>query len=90
MEDNKMQGTIKIENRNFCQLDGVKKLDSFDEKEFLIDTTLGYLHITGRKLTLETMDMDNGLLSIRGEIDSLNYINKNVKKEGNFFKKLFK
>ena len=37
MEENKTQSTIKIENRNSCQLDGVKRLDSFDDKEFLVD-----------------------------------------------------
>ena len=90
MEENKTQSTIKIENRNSCQLDGVKRLDSFDDKEFLVDTVLGFLHVTGKKLSLDTMDMENGLLTIKGEIDSVNYINKSSKKEEGFFKKLFK
>lgn len=92
MEEIKKQSSIKIEDRNVCHLEGVKKLDSFDDKEFLVDTNLGFLHITGKKLSLETMDMDNGLLTIKGEIDSLKYMNKSAskEKEGNFFKKLFK
>ena len=51
----------------------------------------GYLHVKGVDLSLGTMDMDKGFLSIYGTIDSLSYLNKTKsdKKEG-FFTKLFK
>lgn len=89
MEDNK-RNLIELENREMCRLEGVKKLDSFDDKEFLLDTNLGYLHIKGKKLSLDMMDMEKGELTIKGEIDSLTYIHSTSKKETNFFKKLFK
>ena len=90
MEENKNNSLIKVENRKRCELEGVKKLDSFDDKEFLVETYLGYLHIKGKDLSLGNMNMDEGLLTINGTIDSLNYLNKNTSKEGSFIKKLFK
>lgn len=90
MEDKKLNSLIKIENRKECYIDGVSKLDSFDDKEFLVDTVLGFLHIKGKNLTLGTMDMENGQLLIKGEIDSLSYLGKTSNKEGGFFKKIFK
>jgi len=83
--------TINIYERKEVVLEGVLKLDSFDKNEFLINTTKGYLHIKGKDLTLGNMDMEKGLLSINGNIDSLTYLQSSEKenKEG-FFKKLFR
>ena len=82
---------IVVKDRKVCELEGVKKLDSFDNKEFLIDTTSGYVHINGNNLSLGVMDMEKGILSIFGTIDSIVFLDKSKsdKKEG-FFTKLFK
>ncbi len=82
---------IFIKDRKVCEIEGVKKLDSFDDKEFLIDSINGFIHVKGSSLSLGTMDMDKGVLSIFGTIDSLTFLakGKQEKKEG-FFNKLFK
>ena len=82
---------IVLKDRKVCELEGVKKLDSFDSKEFLIDTTNGYVHVKGSNLSLGIMDMEKGILSIFGMIDSVVFLDKSKsdKKEG-FFTKLFK
>ena len=56
----------------------------------MVDTVNGFLHIKGKGLTLGNMDMENGILTIKGDVDSITYMNKSSTKEGNFFKKLFK
>ena len=91
MDDNKnIENSIYIKNRKRIELKGVKKLDSFDKREFLLDTTLGYLHVVGKELSLGAMDMEKGELAIEGEFISLSYLDDaNRKKEG-FLKKLFK
>lgn len=83
--------SVSIYERGETLLEGVLKLDSFDKTEFLINTSKGYLHIRGKDLTLGTMDMDKGTLSINGTIDSVTYLtgSSNTQKEG-FFKRLFK
>lgn len=83
---------ICIYERKEAVIEGVLKLDSFDKNEFLINTTKGYLHIKGKDLSLGNMDMDKGLLTINGCIDSLMYLlslSSSQKKES-FLKKLFK
>ena len=61
-------------------------------EEFLIQTALGFLHIKGSNLTLDKMDNENNELVIKGQIDSLSYVNNQKGKEGkgNIFKKLLK
>lgn len=81
---------IIIKERKTIVIEGVKKLDSFDKNDFLIDTTYGYLHISGCDLSLGGMDMEKGHLSIDGKINSLAYLNKESKKKESFIKKLFK
>lgn len=90
MEEKTKNSSIKLENRKKCDIDGIIKLDSFDDKEFLVDTNLGFLHIKGKNLSLGTMNMDEGTLTILGDIDSFTYINKINDKEKSFLKKLFK
>jgi sporulation protein YabP len=89
--DNKQNQLILIKDRILCEIDGVKKLDSFDKKEFLVDTNHGYVHVKGNNLSLGLMDMEKGKLTINGTIDSIGYLSKqkNESKES-FFTKLFK
>ena len=90
MEENFNKSLIKIEDRKTCYLKGVKKLDSFDDKEFLLDTNQGFLHVRGKGLSLGKMNMEQGELCIEGTIDSVMFINKTSGKEKNFLKKIFK
>lgn len=82
---------IVLKDRKVLEVDGVKKLDSFDEKEFLIDTVNGYVHVKGNNLALGTMDMEKGFISILGNVDSFAFLakSKSEKKES-FFSKIFK
>jgi len=83
---------ISLANRKELLVTGVKNIDSFDSEEFLIQTVLGFLHIKGSNLTLDKMDNENNELVIKGQIDSLSYVNNQKGKEnkGNIFKKLLK
>lgn len=92
MEDNigSLGQTIIIKDRKTIIIEGVKKLDSFDKSDFLINTTLGFLHVHGKELALGGMDMEKGHLSIDGEIISLAYLDRENKKKEGFLKKLFK
>ena len=71
---------------------GVLKIDSFDEEEFLIETTMGYLVIKGLGLEIVRLDTKDGIVSIKGTFISLSYIEdeKKANKENSIFNKLFK
>jgi sporulation protein YabP len=57
-----------------------------------MDTTLGFLVIKGSELEIIKLDTYQGNVSIKGNVDSLSYVNKDMKKnkEDTFINKLFK
>ena len=70
---------------------GVKKIDSFDEEEFLMSTTMGYITLKGEGLEIMKLDTFQGTVSIKGKINSFQYMDKEKKeKEESMFGKLFK
>jgi len=84
--------SISINERKNIVITGVKKIDSFDEEEFLLVTSMGYIVIKGSSLEIVKLDTYQGNVSIKGKINSLNYMeNANKKeKEESIFGKLFK
>ena len=83
---------ITLSERKNIVISGVKKIDSFDSEEFLIDTSLGYLNIKGSSLEIIKLDTYQGTVSIKGKIDGITYLDNSQKqtKEETFFSKLFK
>ena len=83
---------VSIAERKNILVTGVKKIESFDNEEFLMDTTLGFLVIKGSELDIIKLDTYQGNVSIKGNVDSLSYAVKGVKKEKDesFLNKLFK
>lgn len=84
--------SISINERKNIIITGVKKIDSFDEEEFLLETNMGFILIKGSELEIIKLDTYQGNVSIKGKINSLNYMeNSNKKeKEDSLFGKLFK
>ncbi len=83
---------ISITERKNINLTGVKKIDSFDNQEFLMDTIMGYIIIKGEELEIVKLDTFQGNVTIKGKINSLTYTENNNKKqkEETILSKLFK
>lgn len=82
---------INISERKSIVLSGVKKIESFDDEEFLLETTMGFLIIKGAELEIVKLDTYQGNVSIKGKVNSLNYVeNAKKEKEDGVFSKLFK
>lgn len=83
---------ITINERKNIVISGVKKIDSFDNEEFLMETTMGYIIIKGSGLEIIKLDTYQGNVSIKGKINSLSYMETASKKEkeDSIFSKLFK
>lgn len=83
---------ISINERKSVYLTGVIKIDNFDEEEFLLQTTMGYLVIKGQGLEIIKLDTKDGIVSIKGLIISMCYIEdlKKKEKENSIISKLFK
>ena len=84
--------SISITERKNIVVTGVKKIDSFDDEEFLLETNMGYIIIKGSELEIIKLDTYQGNVSIKGRINSLTYMeNANKKeKEDSIISKLFK
>ena len=92
MNDNisiKEYGEIKVVDRKRITLTGVRKLISFNNKEFVIDSKLGLIILKGEDLELLKLDTSDGNLAIKGRFDSLNYMDEKSK-EVSFISRLFK
>jgi len=84
---------ISISERKNIIISGVKKIESFDNEEFLMDTTLGFLVIKGEGLEIVKLDTYQGNVSIKGRVDSLGYFENNKlkkEKDNSFITRLFK
>ena len=83
---------VTINERKNIIVSGVKKIDSFDNEEFLMDTNMGYIIIKGQDLEIIKLDTFQGNVSIKGKINSLGYMEnpKKKDKEDSIFNKLFK
>ncbi len=83
---------VSIVDRKEIFLTGVKKISSFDNEEFLMETTMGMLLLKGSGLEILKLDTHDGKVRIKGHIDSFNYLlnGKGKAKEESFMAKLFK
>ena len=72
---------ISLSNRNKLFISGVTKIDNFDNNEFVMNTTMGILIIRGDSLELIKLDTIQGNISIKGNVDSIEY--KNSMKQKN-------
>ena len=80
-----------VERKNVT-LSGVKKIDSFDSEEFLIETVMGYVVLKGEGLELIKLDTMQGVVTIKGMVNSMAYIDEVNKKnkENSVISRLFK
>ena len=80
-----------VERKN-VSISGVKKIDSFDNEEFLIETVMGYVVLKGEGLELLKLDTMQGVVTIKGMVNSMTYIEEVNKKnkENSVISRLFK
>ena len=84
--------SVTLNERKNIMITGVKKIDSFDDEEFLLETNMGYIVIKGTSLEIIKLDTYQGNVAIKGKINSLSYMEGSNKKEKeeSIFSKLFK
>jgi len=84
--------SITLNERKNIVITGVKKIESFDKEEFLLETNMGFIVIKGKELEIVKLDTYQGVVSIKGTFNSLNYMENGHKKEkeDSLFSKLFK
>lgn len=86
----KKSHNIIMENRRTLSVSGIDDVDSFDENTVVMFTDMGVLTVKGEDLHINKLSVDNGELSVEGDIYSLNYSDEEMKKSGGLLSKLFK
>lgn len=82
---------ISISERKQILLTGIKKINSFDEEEFIMESLMGVIVLKGSELEIIKLDTHDGNVSIKGQIDSLTYMEDHKKNnQESFLSKLFK
>lgn len=81
---------ITLENRKMLSISGITDIDSFDEREIILYTSMGELTVTGRELHIHSISIENGSLSVEGDIWSLQYGDKDKQSPVSLLGKLFR
>lgn len=89
---NNYNHSINILERKNILVTGVKKIENFDDTEFLMETVMGFLALKGEGLELIKLDTMQGNVSIKGLIKSFSYLDDGLKKEkdSSIISRLFK
>lgn len=89
--NNYNHGISLFERKNLV-ITGVKKIDNFDNAQFILETIMGYMIIKGSDLELVKLDTLQGHVTIKGTINSMTYAEENSKRdrEDSIFSRLFK
>jgi sporulation protein YabP len=82
---------ITLNERKNINISGIKSITNFYSNEFLLDSSMGPILIKGANLEILKLDTIEGKVSIKGNIDAINYLELSEKsKNDSFFSKLFK
>ena len=75
MEEKNIIPTHKIvlNNRRTGNFTGILDVLSFDINEILLETEMGMLHIKGKDLHVNRLNLEKGEADIEGEIDAMTY-----------------
>lgn len=88
---NSYNHSVNLLERKTLVITGVKKIDTFDKIHFILDTTMGFMVIKGEDLELIKLDTLSGNVTIKGTINSLEYLLENKKSnEDGIISRLFK
>jgi len=81
---------IILENRKTINISGVEDVESFDEQVIKLLTSAGGLHIKGKGLQIEKINIETGEMLVNGNVDSFSYVLTAQKTEGGFFSKMLR
>ena len=79
-----------VESRSRTTVSGVVDVESFDENEIIMATTMGVIFLRGTGLRIERLSLDTGDVAIEGNVNRVEYEDTVREQGGGFFGRLFK
>ena len=82
---------VTLSNRRSGSLTGILDVISFDITEILLETEMGMLHVKGKDLHVNRLNLEKGEVDIEGMIEAFSYsqVPTGVKKGDTLLGKLF-
>ncbi len=84
-----MPHNLILEERKKLSVSGVTDVDSFDEQTVIAYTVKGEITVRGWDLRVNRLNLEQGELTVEGEISSLTYTDVKPKSSG-FFSKILR
>jgi len=78
--------SVTLENREKMIITQVIDVDAFDEESLWANLQEGSIEVSGQNLNIEKLDLDEGVLIIKGNINSFAFIEKKHKEKGKFLR----
>lgn len=91
--DNVLDSTkqeVKVIDRGLIYLTGIDRIVSFDSEEFFMESVMGTILLKGEGLEIVKLDTHDGIVTIKGIINSFVYDDGKKKETESFIGKLFK
>lgn len=90
-KSNAVEHDVIMRGRKLLDITGVKQVESFDNEEFILETVMGFLSIRGQNLQMKNLDVEKGIVSIKGKVFDLVYVDdQSGDKAKGFFSKIFR
>ncbi len=80
---------IHIDNRQLMSVTGVRDVISFNEQEVQLMTDAGELRIDGNELHVTKLNLEDGQVTLEGEVIALEYAEEQEER-GGLFSRMFK
>lgn len=82
---------LTLKGRETLALDGVTRVESFDDSEVIFDTDQGGMIVRGEGLHIKELNLEAGTMHIEGLVQALQYTGDTFSKKGKgFFGRLFR
>ncbi len=82
VEEKGMGHRIVVTNREEMSVVGVVDVVSFDEALIVVETEMGLLEVRGEGLHVNALSLENGEMSLTGDIQGIEYDDRAVYKKG--------
>lgn len=81
---------FQVKNRKTMTVDGVKDVIGFDETTVQLTTACGDMTVEGSEIRIKVLDVERGIVSLEGKIDSVFYADPQSGEKRSFWERLVK
>ena len=77
---------LTLAERSKLTVTGVTEVISFEEREVILQTSMGLLTVQGSQLQLKNLSLEGGQVEVEGSVSALSY---EEPRQGGWFSRLF-